>query len=600
MLTTINRLHSTIAGGYSRFNIHERVLNTVLFIAQFVVAIIFYTTLQEEGFGIQSVLSAIFFSLFFGFYIASRVYKKGKMIIPIYLGTGALVLTTLYFFSGGINGPIPIYFLLGLVLSITILKKKFYWTVFLGAPFLIVGCYLLEVTHPEMVIGHVADNDSNLHILISILVSAFIVLFTLVTFKNNFDGQYKISRKQYLQLERARVRLQKAKEEAEKSNKVKSEFLSTMSHEIRTPLNAVIGMTYLLIKDNPRDDQRENLSTLRYSAENLMTLINDVLDYSKIEAGKVVIEKSPFGFFHILKFLKASHGIEASKKGLSFTIETDENIPDEIIGDSNRLIQILNNLISNAIKFTEEGGVTLIIKSLGVSGNKIKTQFEVIDTGIGIPREAQEIVFESFSQADSSITRKHGGTGLGLSITKNLVSLLGGEIKLESELRVGSKFTFIIDFELDIEKPENQYAAVSDDFSLEEVSILVVDDNPINQQVAQKVLRQKKGEVDFANDGQEALEMWAQKNYDLILMDVRMPVLDGIAATRQIRQLPNGEKPLIIALTASALYEERQDIIDCGMEDFVTKPFDPEFLYSKIQYGLQKKKLYNENNILER
>lgn len=589
MLDLINKLHTKVAGSYSQFNIHQRVLNTILFIAQFVIAIIFLTAIANDGMVTSVGISAAFFVVYVGFYLASRKYGLGKKIIPIYLTTGSLTLAVLYFFAGGIKGPIPIYFILSLVLSVTILKRKYYWTVFLGNPAMIFICYLLEYNNPDWVTGHLTTVNSTSQILVSVLVYSIIVGLSLVTLKNNFDGQINITNKQLKELEKAKERIQKARDEAEQSSRVKSDFLSTMSHEIRTPLNAVIGMTYMLINDKPREDQRENLSTLRYSAENLLTPINDVLDFSKIEAGKVIIEQAPFSFFHILKFLEASHGIQAKKKNIEFIIEADDDIPDEIIGDSNRLIQILNNLVSNAIKFTEEGSVTLIVKKEKQSEDSITLHFEVKDTGVGITKEAQEIIFDSFSQADSSITRKHGGTGLGLSITKNLVNLMGSEIFLESEPG-RTQFSFDLTFAIDTYKEELETTPVSDGFSLEGISILIVDDNPINQQVASKVLGRRNGTASTADNGQEAVESWLEHQYDLILMDVRMPILDGIEATRQIRRLPNGEDPVIIALTASALYEERKEISDSGMNDFVTKPFDPDVLFSIIETWLNKKR----------
>jgi len=589
LLELVNRLHDRVAGSYKEFSIHQRILNTILFIAQFVIAIILLTAIAYNGFGESVWISAAFFVVYVGFYIASRKLRWGKQIIPIYLSIGSLTLCALYFFAGGIKGPIPIYFILSLILSLTILKKRFYWTVFLGNPLMIFGCYLAEYYHPEWISGHLTTVNSTSQIVISILVSSLIVGLSLVTLKNNFDGQLRVSKKQLLELKRAKVRIQRSRDEAEKSSKIKSDFLSTMSHEIRTPLNAVIGMTYLLSQDNPREDQKENLSTLRYSSENLLTLINDVLDFSKIEAGKVFLEKAPFSLFHIIKFLEASHGLAAKKKGVHFSIVPDEQIPDEIIGDSSRLIQVLNNLVSNAIKFTEEGSVQLKVSVVQKDDLNITLQFEVIDTGIGIDNEAQELIFKSFSQADSSITRKHGGTGLGLTITKNLVALMGGKISLTSKPGIKTTFTFSLEFGLDNYLEELMISPVSQDFSLEEVSILIVDDNPINQQVARKVLKRRKGTADLAENGKEGVELWAKNRYDIVLMDVRMPVLDGIGATRQIRQLPGGEKPAIIALTASALYEERQEISDCGMDDFVTKPFDPNTLFSKMEKWILKK-----------
>ena len=376
--------------------------------------------------------------------------------------------------------------------------------------------------------------------------------------------------------------LKNAKDDALKASQAKSDFLSTISHEIRTPLNAVVGMSHYLLQDKPGEHQIQNLTSLRYSAQHLTALINDILDYNKLESGSVTFEEQLTDLHDTLNGIYVAYKPKAKEKGLSLSLEVDNKIVDPIFVDRTRLSQILNNLIDNAIKFTREGKVTLRAKLIDQEDVRVKVLFEIEDSGIGIPKEKHHLIFERFMQASTSTTREFGGTGLGLAIIKKLLELQGSRIALKSEPGQGSVFSFAQWYKVGKRaklsiKPKTD---PKEQASLEGKSILLVEDNPTNVMIAEKFLSYWKIKMEVAENGALGVEKASSSTYDLILMDLQMPVMDGYEASREIRA--TGLTTPIIALTASALIRVKEQVLAAGMNDYITKPFDPEELKRKI------------------
>ncbi len=371
-----------------------------------------------------------------------------------------------------------------------------------------------------------------------------------------------------------------AKEMAEKSSEFKSEFLSIMSHEIRTPMNAVIGTTNLLLSEEPKPEQMEYLNILKFSGENLLAIINDILDYNKIEAGKLELNDDLFNIHQLAQKIKKSFTAKAIEKQLDIELLIDEDIPKSVLGDQMRLSQILNNLVGNAVKFTHKGTITFKMEKESIDNTQVSIKFTIADTGIGIAQKNLNMIFDPFMQETQFINSHSGGTGLGLAITKRLIGLHKSNIYVKSELDKGTEFTFTLSYMLPQEEETNIPTNDAAMLNLYGMNILIVDDNKMNLFIAGKFLKKWQANVDEALDGQIAVNMVNKKAYDVIIMDLQMPVMDGFEATRIIKQT-HPDIP-IIALTADAMPETYNKALATGMSDYLTKPFVPAKFFEKI------------------
>lgn len=417
-----------------------------------------------------------------------------------------------------------------------------------------------------------------------IALFTILCLLALSLYKNN---NLRAKANELLQAKNAELMI--AKENAEKASVVKAQFLSTITHELRTPMYAVTGLTHLLLSENPTEEQKKHLDSLKFSGEYLLSLINNILDLNKLEADKVEVEQATFNLRKRVDDVLFALERSAQEKGNKLNLEYDEEIPDQIIGDPLMISQILINLIGNGNKFTRDGDIFIRIKQLSSNEGQTYLHFEVEDTGEGISKKKQKDIFQNFTQGSVQINRKFGGTGLGLSIVKRLLTLQKSKIELESTLGKGSKFFFDIKYGLAKSKTnETEERVYEIDYeALKGKKLLVVEDNKINQMITRKILEKNEMMCEVADNGEIAIEKVRFENFDLVLMDIHMPGISGIEATQKIREF-NKDLP-ILALTAVTIEENIDDFYLAGFNDIIPKPYKVEEFFFKIHNALKRK-----------
>ncbi|MEQ6121540.1 response regulator [Reichenbachiella sp. MALMAid0571] len=511
---------------------------------------------------ITMYLSAVFF-VFYSYHLYKA--ETSRLFVKVSLGLGVTLIIISLFFPPSVftnfATPYSIYVLLSFIyLFYTYVLATAYHRI--GSKLSLVSTLFLFLTISHTILAYLGITEP-------------VRTLYFIGFQQFFFFQSIILFYRYT------LNLELAKKKAERAAQSRSDFLSMISHEIRTPLNAVIGLTNYLISDKPKEGHVEDLRTLKFSAEHLHVLINDVLDYSKLDAGKIEFEMRDVNIRQLAENIIRAFESKAIEKGIYLKLNFDDKIPNRIITDGLRLSQILTNLIGNAIKFTSTGGVTLSLLRVTSSMRKVAIKFLVEDTGIGIPKDKQSSIFDSFSQASSSTTREFGGTGLGLAITKRILDLQNIKINLFSQESKGSRFYFTQAFEISEIQVLPSATEVEEKVDLAGKNVLLVEDNPVNVMVAKRFLSKWKINVDVAENGREAIEKTASSKYDLILMDLQMPVMDGYDASSELRK--QGLKTPIVALTASVMLDVGDKVFSCGMNDYITKPFDPDDLYNKIK-----------------
>ncbi|PQJ82996.1 ATP-binding protein [Polaribacter glomeratus] len=493
--------------------------------------------------------------------------KIARLLYFIILNTGIVSTASYIGQDGGVE------FMLMFTMSLPFMVFSFRNEKYLIAIFSLTSIFLwiaLYVTDFNLITTSkiAIETASNLIYPVSIITTLFLVTFQLMYFSYlNYNSSYTIH---------------SSREDALEASEAKSKFLSTMSHEIRTPLNAVIGLSHILGDNKPREDQIQNIEALNYSGKILLNLLNNVLDFSKMQSTKIELDAIPTDISAAIKQIKKIHESSCNQKGISMNLEIDDAIPVVYL-DIVRYNQVINNLVTNAIKFTDEGSVTLKIKKQKETINSINILTEVIDTGIGIPKDKQDTIWEAFTQASTTTNRLYGGTGLGLPIVKSIVEAMNSKVKIESMHGTGSRFYFNLDLKLASNTSLNK-SNQKKERNFDGKKVLLVEDNLINVMVGKQILEKAKLNVDVVNDGLAAVNKVKENTYDIVLMDIQMPIMDGYQATIEIRKF-NKTLP-ILALSASIFMEVKDKINESGMNGFIYKPFNPEDLLDKIEQAI--------------
>lgn len=553
----------------------------IIFILSFVKGIVAVVTAAYFGQNFQMYRGLLFVVVYLWLFksFLSKTLSLKVIAHILILGSLVLIYTNLFVTANSVN-VVTLQFVFTLILSsfyILNLQSGLFYSSLAIIPIL-VSLLIGQKFSTNSGLGSLASPGYELIVLVNFVTIVYIPYLFYQAFINTIQEKEELN-----------FKLQDAVKTANEAVKVKSNFLSTMSHELRTPLNTVIGTTDLLLSDTYEPHQAENLKDLKFSANTLLHIINDILDYNKLESSKLTLEAIKVDLAKLLQTVCSGLQKQATEKHINLKLEIEEEINNyDFDTDPTRIAQIVYNLIGNAVKFTSVGEVLVKLTIEKKDTNKITLRFNIKDTGIGINAEKQAAVFEPFSQGSSSITRNFGGTGLGLSIVKRLLSLFDSKINLVSNVHQGSTFYFDIDFKYypkaeKITKRESLHVLVHKDLS--DLRILVAEDNLMNRVLIKKVFAKWKNEPSFAENGQEAIDITSTTKFDVILMDLHMPLVDGYEAAKAIKSAENGlnRETDILAFTASISNEILAEVTASGMVDYIYKPFDPAEMYEKLR-----------------
>lgn len=516
----------------------------------------------------------------FIFFFVSRFVKFYTWLPIVFVVLLQILLSIIWFHTAGADGPALIFLIFLVILGAFVTKGLFRFVLPVLVVIQIIVLFYFEQIHKDWVFPYTSVQEREEDILFATIVSILILGSLVIFVKKSFDKQQQSLIDNKNSLEIFNQKLIQARDIAERATFAKSYFLANMSHEIRTPLNGIIGSTELLKQQVTNEENKELIATLQSCSHLLLNIINDVLDVSKIEAGQLSLSHAPFQIKHCVNSVVLINIAQMKTLGKQLTIDytIDEQIEDNVIGDKNRLKQILLNLISNAVKFTNEGSIHINVRKEGTTADKQILTFEISDTGIGIAEKNIPLLFQPFTQVMQINQKQFGGTGLGLSICKKLVEMMGGKIWVHSIEGKGSTFSFQVALNTTTESVIEEQEEVLQVFEPKASKILLAEDNQMNQFIAKKIFSTLGYTIDIAVNGREAVTMHKNNSYDIIFMDVQMPEMDGLEATKKIHAMDQSRKPVIVAMTANALKEDEDICFAAGMQDFLAKPFTIEQL----------------------